>query len=211
MPALAEDRAAARKAQIDDLLAALKNASSETEAVVLEGHLRQLWLQAGSPAVTLLMARGLRDLKAASGQEAEQDFDGAIALDPEVAEAYDQRALARFQQGKVAEAIRDIEEALKHEPRDFFALRHLAEIAEAHKDWPGAFAGLAEAAGDRPQDPGRRAEAERTPQARARRECLRQNAPACSRMSPSSRAAGSSCRFRTGRCASSEWRIRLAP
>ena len=154
VPALAEDRAAARKAQIDDLLAALKNASSETEAVVLEGHLRQLWLQAGSPAVTLLMARGLRDLKAASGQEAEQDFDGAIALDPEVAEAYDQRALARFQQGKVAEAIRDIEEALKHEPRDFFALRHLADIAEARKDWPGAFAAWQKLLAIDPKTPG---------------------------------------------------------
>lgn len=153
-PALAEDRAAARKTQIDDLLGALKNTGSETEAVVLEGHLRQLWLQAGSPAVTLLMARGLRDLKAAAGQEAEQDFDGAIALDPEVAEAYDQRALARFQQGKVAEAIRDIEEALKREPRNFFAFRHLAEIAEARKDWPAAFAAWQKLMAIDPKTPG---------------------------------------------------------
>ena len=139
-PAFAEDRATVRKAQIDELLEALKKAQVETEAVVLESHLRQLWLEAGSPAVTLLMARGLRDLKAGSNAEAEQDFGDAITLDPNVAEAYDQRAIARFQQGKIAGAVGDLEETLKREPRDFFAFRHLSEIAEARRDWGAALA-----------------------------------------------------------------------
>lgn len=154
IPALAEDRAAARKAQIDELLSALKNAGTETEAVVLEAHLRQLWLGAGSPAVTLLMVRGLRDLKAASNQEAEQDFDSAIALDPEVAEAYDQRAVARFRQGKVPDAIRDIEEALKREPRNVFALHHLEEIAESRQDWNGALTAWQKLLAIDPKTPG---------------------------------------------------------
>ena len=139
VPALAEDRPQGRKAQIDRLTSALKSAGNETEAAVLEGHLRQLWLDAGTPAVTLLMLRGLRELKG-SPQEAEADFDGVIALDPNIAEAYDQRAVARFQQGKFVAAIADLEETLRREPRNFMAYRHLAEIAEARQDWPGAFA-----------------------------------------------------------------------
>lgn len=171
MPALAEDRqAAAAKAQIDQLTTALKNAGTETEAAVLEGHLRQLWLSAGTPAITLLMLRGLRDLKA-SAPEAEADFDGVITLDPNVAEAYDQRAVARFQQGKFVAAIADLEEALKREPRNFMAYRHLAEIAEARQDWPGALAAWQKLMALDPKTPGgepklnqlrRRAEGENT-------------------------------------------------
>jgi tetratricopeptide (TPR) repeat protein len=153
MPALAEDRQAAHKAQVDQLTTALKNAGNETEAAVLEGHLRQLWLGAGTPAVTLLMLRGLRELKA-SPQEAEADFDGVIALDPDIAEAYDQRAVARFQQGKFVAAIADIEETLKREPRNFMAYRHLAEIAAARKDWPGAFAAWQKLIALDPKTPG---------------------------------------------------------
>lgn len=154
-PALAQDRhAAARKAQVDELLAALKNAGTETEAVVLEAHLRQLWLEAGTPAVTLLMSRGLHDLKAGANREAEQDFDAAIALDPDLPEAYDQRAAARFRQGKVSDAVRDIREALKREPRNFLAWRRLAEISEARGDWAGAFAAWQKMMALDPKTPG---------------------------------------------------------
>ncbi len=153
-PALGMDRQAARTAQIDELMAALKNAGTETEAVVLEAHLRQLWLEGGSPAVTLLMLRGLHDLKAGSNNEAEQDFDAAIALDPNLAEAYDQRALARFRQGRTADAIRDIQEALKREPRDFLAYRQLAEIAESRQDWAGAYAAWQKLMALDPKTPG---------------------------------------------------------
>ena len=153
VPALAEDRAASHKAQVDQLTTALKNAGNETEAVVLEGHLRQLWLDGGTPAVTLLMLRGLRELKTAPS-EAEADFDGVLALAPDIAEAYDQRAVARFQQGKFEGAIADLEETLKREPRNFMAYRHLAEIAEARQDWPGAFAAWQKLIAIDPKTPG---------------------------------------------------------
>ena len=153
-PALGQDRHAARKAHIDELLAALAHAGSETEAVVLEAHLRQLWLEAGTPAVTLLMSRGLHDLRAGANREAEQDFDAAIALDPDLAEAYDQRAVARFRQGRVSDAVRDIHEALKREPRNFLAWRQLAEIAEARGDWSGALSAWQKLMALDPKTPG---------------------------------------------------------
>jgi tetratricopeptide (TPR) repeat protein len=153
VPALAEDRAASHKAQIDQLTTALKNAGNETESAVLEGHLRQLWLGAGTPAITLLMLRGLRELKT-SPSEAEADFDGVLTLDPDIAEAYDQRALARFKQGKFPDAIADLAETLKREPRNFMAYQHLAAIAEARQDWPGALAAWQKLMALDPKTPG---------------------------------------------------------
>lgn len=122
------------------LLDALQAAPDETLAMHIEARLRQMWLEAGSPAVTLLMSRGLRELEAGQTDEAIEAFSDAIALDPTLAAAYHQRALAKFHAGDTQGAIRDIEATLQREPRDFAALRSLAEIAAAREDWKGAYA-----------------------------------------------------------------------
>ena len=132
--------AADKRAAIDRLLAQLKTAPSEQAAAPIGAHLRQLWLEQGSPAVTLLVGRGLRDLKAGAHQEAVDDFTDAITLDPSVAEAWRQRAIARYELGDTLGAIRDLEETLRREPRHFGAFEMLARIAENRKDWKGAYA-----------------------------------------------------------------------
>jgi len=131
--------AAQRQATLNRLLGALKNAPSEEIAAPLEQQIRQLWLNAGTPAVTLLMSRGLRELKADASQDAIEDFSDAIILDPTLAEAYHQRAIARFTAGDTRGAIADIQATLQHEPRSFAAFQTLAAIAEARKDWKGAY------------------------------------------------------------------------
>lgn len=138
-PALA-DTSAERAAQLDRLLAALKAAPSSEVAAPIEQQIMQRLIEAGSPAVTLLMSRGLRDLQANAAQDAIEDFTDAITLDPNLAEAYHQRAKARYAAGDTTGAIADIEQTLEHEPRDFAALRTLATISEARKDWKGAYA-----------------------------------------------------------------------
>jgi tetratricopeptide (TPR) repeat protein len=139
LPALAQaptDRAAV----LDRLMAALKAAPSPEVAAPIEQQIMQRLTQAGSPAVTLLMGRGLREMQATENQDAIEDFSDAITLDPNLAEAYHRRAQARYAAGDTEGAIADIEQTLKHEPRDFAALRTLAAIAEARKDWKGAYA-----------------------------------------------------------------------
>jgi tetratricopeptide (TPR) repeat protein len=131
--------AAEKRAALDKLLGALKAAPSEEAAAPLEQQIRQLWLNAGTPAVTLLMSRGLRELKADASQDAIDDFTAAITLDPDLAEAYHQRAIARFTAGDAQGAIADIQATLQHEPRSFAALATLTAIAEARKDWRGAY------------------------------------------------------------------------
>ena len=133
------DALAERRATVNKLLNALKAAPNPQVAAVLEVQIEQIWLNQSTPAVTLLMTRGLRELKAEAANDAIEDFGDAIVLDPTLAEAYLQRAMARWQSGDTNGAIADIEATLKRDPRHFTAFETLSRIAEARKDWKGAY------------------------------------------------------------------------
>jgi tetratricopeptide (TPR) repeat protein len=155
LPAFAFGQGAAdKRASLDKLLDALKSAPSEAAAGQLEDRVQQMWLQAGTPAVSLLMSRGLRELKAGAADEAIAIFTDAITLDPTLAEAFHQRAIARFHAGDTPGAIHDLEETLKREPRDFGAFRTLAEIAAAREDWRSAYAAWEKVLQLSPKTPG---------------------------------------------------------
>ena len=138
----------------DRLLDALKAASDEQTAAGLEAQLEQTWLRAGSPAVTLLMSRGVRSLDAGQDDEATVSFSDAITLQPDMAEAWRQRALARYHAGDVNGAIHDLEETVRLEPRDFSAFRTLADIAAVREDWKGAYAAWQKVMDLDPKTPG---------------------------------------------------------
>ena len=141
LPALALAQTPAEyRAQANKLLDALKNAPSETAAGDLEQQIRELWGHAGSPAVMLLLSRGMRELHAGAMTDAIEDFGDAIVLDPSMAEAYRERAVARYQAGDVPGAIADLQAAVQHEPRNFAAYETLSHIAEDSEDWKGAYA-----------------------------------------------------------------------
>jgi len=132
--------AADRQAAVNRMLDALKAAPSEDAAAPLEAQITELWLRSGSPAVSLLMMRGLRELQARAPQDAAEDLGAAITLEPDFAEAYHQRAIARFAAGDTAGAIADLQATLQREPRDFGAFRTLADIAQSREDWKSAYA-----------------------------------------------------------------------
>ena len=131
---------AEKRTLAERMLEALRAAPNEELSSRVEERLLQTWLEFGTPAVTLLMSRGLRDLSAGSHDDAISVFSDAILLDPTLAEAFHQRAIAKYQAGDTAGAVRDIEETLKREPRNFAAFRTLTEIAAAREDWKGAYA-----------------------------------------------------------------------
>jgi tetratricopeptide (TPR) repeat protein len=128
-----------QRAAIDRLLDALKTAPDEQAAAMLEEQVQQIWLHAGTPAVTLLMSRGVRSLRAGETDEAVDSLSDAITLQPDAAEAWHQRAIARYHAGDVTGAIRDLEETVRLEPRNFAAFRTLAEISASREDWKGAY------------------------------------------------------------------------
>lgn len=139
LPALAFGQTPAeKKAALDKMLDALRTAPTEQVAASLEDKIRRLWLESSTPAVTLLMSRGLREMNAGAAAEADAVFSDAIILDPGLAEAWHQRAIARFRSGDTAGAVRDLQETLKLEPRHFGAWRTMERIAEAREDWKAA-------------------------------------------------------------------------
>lgn len=125
---------------VDSLLAALRAAPSEEAAAALEGQVRAKWIEAASPALRLLLARGTRELGEGSPGEAVDSFDAALDLDPDLLEAWRGRAQGRARLGDAAGAVRDIQELLRREPRSFVALQDLSHMAEARSDWRGALA-----------------------------------------------------------------------
>lgn len=145
---------AERRAAVARLLDALKVAPDEPSAAGLEGQLEQVWMRSGSPAVTLLMSRGMRSLQAGQNDEAVEAFSDAITLQPDVGAAWRQRAVARYHAGDVNGAIRDLEETVRLEPRNFSAFRTLAEIAAARDDWKGAYAAWQKLLDIDPKTPG---------------------------------------------------------
>lgn len=155
LPALALAQSPAQKrGEVNKLLDDLKAAPTEAIAAMLEQRIETLWATSGSPAVTLLMARGMHELKAGADQDAIEDFGDAIVLDPGLAEAYRERALARYHAGDTAGAVADLEAAVQHEPRDFAAYQTLAAIAQAREDWKAAYAAWQKVMEIDPKTPG---------------------------------------------------------
>ena len=136
-PALGQSRP---NPALDGLLAALRVAPSEEAAAALEAQVRAKWLDAASPALRLLLARGMRELNEGSAGEAVDSFDAALDLDPDLLEAWRGRAQARARLGDAVGAVRDVQELLRREPRSFAALQDLSHMAEVRADWRGALA-----------------------------------------------------------------------
>jgi tetratricopeptide (TPR) repeat protein len=136
--AMSQPRPDPKKAELDTLLNSLRTAPNEAVADTLEERIKQKWVESGSPAATLLMSRGLRNLQTESGDEALGDFDAVLTLEPELQAAYALRAQAKFLTGDYNGALRDTEAALQREPRNFAAFQGLSHIAEARGDNRGA-------------------------------------------------------------------------
>lgn len=143
-----------RRAEIDALLNALKLAPSEAAAAGLEAKIRDAWLKAGAPVAALLLGKGTRNLRNDADEEALEDFDAALVIDPDYMEAYNRRALARSALGDYRGALADIQEVLKREPRHFGALQGLSRIAEARGDSTGALQAWEKALELVPNSPG---------------------------------------------------------
>jgi tetratricopeptide (TPR) repeat protein len=140
LPAIAHAQPVAEKrAAIAKMLDALRTAPDAEVAALLEQRIIHDWVQAGTPAVTLLMSKGLRALKGKQPADAAAAFSDAILLDPTLAEAWYERALARYLNGDLPGAVHDLEETLKLEPRHFEAWRTLEQLAAEREDWKAAY------------------------------------------------------------------------
>jgi tetratricopeptide (TPR) repeat protein len=134
--------AEARRAELDRAFAALKDAPDAAGAALVEARIRQLWSQAITPSVTLLLNRGVRNLQASQAEDALEDFDAAVTLGAEVPEAWHLRAQAEARLGDLAAAARDLQETLRLEPRHWAALLTWSTLQQQAGDNAGALRSL---------------------------------------------------------------------
>ena len=133
---------AATRPDLDRAFEALREAPDEAGGRMAESVVQQLMARQASPAVQLLLNRGIRTLRAGSPAEALEDFDAAITLSPRLADAWHWRAQAQERAGDRRAALADLRECLRLEPRHFAALVTLSRIQEEAGDGQAALAAL---------------------------------------------------------------------
>jgi tetratricopeptide (TPR) repeat protein len=115
---------------LDDLIRRLSLAESDEEESALAQAIGRLWARSASPTVDLLMHRALVAVGVGAESLALDLFDRIVILEPEWAEALVGRANVRIALGDLDGAERDLESALRLEPRRFDALGALGALRE---------------------------------------------------------------------------------
>lgn len=122
--------AAARQRVLDELFARLRAAADIDEAKSVAAAIERVWLQSRSDTANLLMQRALVSLKDQNYPIALALLDKIVALEPDWAEAWNQRATTRFLAGDADGAMADIGQVVRLEPRHFGALAGMGMILQ---------------------------------------------------------------------------------
>jgi tetratricopeptide (TPR) repeat protein len=121
---------AMRKQILEALFGRLRNAGDPGEAQRIAASIEGLWLQSDSDTANLLMQRATVSMQARQYPLALSLFDKLVALEPDWAEAWNQRATTRFLTGDTDGAMADINQVVKLEPRHFGALAGMGMILQ---------------------------------------------------------------------------------
>ncbi|GGB71416.1 tetratricopeptide repeat protein [Henriciella pelagia] len=114
----------------DEMFEELKNAPTEEEATSVALDIWAAWMESGSAAADLVMERAVTAQSLGDRELAHELYDRVISIQPEYAEAYNRRATVFLMEEKYDEALRDVNEALRLEPRHFGAWMGLARVLE---------------------------------------------------------------------------------
>ncbi|MEZ5946420.1 MAG: tetratricopeptide repeat protein [Hyphomonas sp.] len=115
----------------DEMFDKLKKAPSESEANDIAQDIWASWLESGSATIDMIMARGTEAQNAGDYDTARAFYDRAILIKPDYCEAWHRRAGLFAREENFPEALRDLNEALRLEPRHFGAWASLASLFEA--------------------------------------------------------------------------------
>jgi tetratricopeptide (TPR) repeat protein len=134
VPTIAQDSlglrgdASAYAAEGDRLFHFLGAAKTEAEGRAMEDEIWRHWMLAPDATAADLMARAMDRRENYDLAGAVEVLDQLIAVAPDWAEAWNQRATIRFMQGDLQGSLDDIEETLQREPRHFGAMAGMALI-----------------------------------------------------------------------------------
>ncbi|MDP1554659.1 MAG: tetratricopeptide repeat protein [Hyphomonas sp.] len=122
---------AAHAAPTEEMFAKLKAATEEAEAADVAADIWATWLESGSPTVDLLMQRAMEAVQYEDTDTAHELLDRVILLKPDYPEAWHRRAGLFLADENYPEAFRDLNEALKLEPRHFGAWLGMGVMLES--------------------------------------------------------------------------------
>ena len=114
----------------DEMFDKLRTAPSEAEANDVALDIWASWMESGSAAADLVMERGVRAQAMGDYEHGRALYDRVIAIQPGYAEAWNRRATVFLAQENYSEALRDVNEALRLEPRHFGAWGGLGAVLE---------------------------------------------------------------------------------
>ncbi len=127
--AVAQPRSAAERDQaLANLYAHLATASDEAQAKTIAASIEALWATPGSDTVSYLMQRAHGAVRAKNYDLALQLYDAIVALAPDYAEAWNQRASAHYEKKDYDRAMGDVRRTLALDPNHFRALDGLFHI-----------------------------------------------------------------------------------
>jgi len=115
---------------LEDLIRRLTLAENEEEESALAQAIGRLWARSGSPTADLLLRRAMAAASLGADNLALDLFDRIVTLEPAWAEALVGRANVRITLGDLDGAERDLDSALRLEPRRFDALGTLGAVRE---------------------------------------------------------------------------------
>lgn len=111
----------------DDLLAA----PTEEEANDTALDIWAAWMESGSDAADLVMERAVSAQAMGDLDQAQALYDRVLIIQPDFAEAWNRRATIFLARQNYPEALRDVNEALRLEPRHFGAWGGLGAVMES--------------------------------------------------------------------------------
>ncbi|MEQ3747007.1 MAG: tetratricopeptide repeat protein [Henriciella sp.] len=115
----------------DEMFDELKSAPTEEEANDVALDIWASWMESGSDAADLVMERAVSAQAMGDLDHARSLYDRVIAIQPEYAEARNRRATIFLAEQNYSEALRDVNEALRLEPRHFGAWGGLGSVLES--------------------------------------------------------------------------------
>ena len=114
----------------EEMFDELQSAPTEEEANDIALDIWASWMESGSDAADLVMERAVQAQAFGDLDHARALYDRVIAIQPDYAEAWNRRATVFLAQENYSEALRDVNEALRLEPRHFGAWGGLGAVLE---------------------------------------------------------------------------------
>ncbi len=131
-------RADQNDARLDELFERIKTTQDPGEAESIEREIWRIWVISDDSQTNKLMEQGIRAFITNDLDDAIEIFSEIIHRSPGFAEGWNKRATAYYQNGDLAESVKDIESTLALEPRHFGALSGMGLIFLHRGDPVGA-------------------------------------------------------------------------